>query len=134
MWLCTKSQIACTRAQPGGVLPNSVQAMSRQLVGLAIAAAQQEDQRSCGRSLDGMLRRVRHDRIGQSGVRDDRVGDDAQLAGRRDEPAADIAEHVAINRERAQRRDADQIGHEQIGAREGCTFSISTIGVGAANS
>jgi hypothetical protein len=44
MWLWTKSQIACTRAQPSGCLTEQLPSDVGQVIGLAIAAAEQENQ------------------------------------------------------------------------------------------
>ena len=70
-----------------------------QLIGFAVATAQQEHQRVIGQFLNRHLPGVLGDAFGQARVFDDRVGRQAQLSGRRQNPAAPVAKQVAIGRD-----------------------------------
>ncbi len=88
-------------------------------VGLAVAAAEQIDDGLRRQILDRMLRGRRHDHIGQTAVAHRAVGGKAHPAGRRDDPAAPVAEAVAIGRDGHGRTGGEIIGHDDIGgARE----------------
>jgi hypothetical protein len=105
--------MACTRAQPVGARPNSCQAIVGQLVGLAIAAAEQVDQRRLRQVLDRrLLRPGRHD-VGQAAVVDHTVGV-GDAAGRRDDPAAPVAEQVAVGGDRHRRVGDAVVGHQDV--------------------
>ena len=67
-----------------------------ELVGFAIAAAEQKRQSFVRQLFDRTLARVQFDRIGQAAVLDDGVGRNREVAGRRDEPPHGIAECIEI--------------------------------------
>ena len=79
----------------------------RQLVDVAIAAADQIDHRVVGQFRDRMQPRAGRHRIGQAGILDQEIVADLDLAGRRHDPGADIAEHVDIVMARDLRRKLD---------------------------
>jgi hypothetical protein len=95
MWWWTKSQIAWTRAQPVGPEPNSRQAVVGELVGLAVAAAEQVDQGVFGQVLDRRPAAPSAPRVGQAVVVHQRVG--AQVSRPR---GAMIRLHQLPNRSR----------------------------------
>ena len=111
--------------------------MSREPVGLAVAAAEQEDEHLVGQVLDRMLARLRADGVGRAGVADDEVGRRRSVA-----PAgatirrADVAEAVAIvgHRECAGSKAMRVRASIRSGTREGWTLSTSSIGVGCGHS
>ena len=82
MWLWTKSQTACTRAQPGCGGAEELPGEVEHAVALAEAAGEQEDQRLVGQLLDRVLAGVGDHRVGQAAVADHRVGGDADTARR----------------------------------------------------
>ena len=112
--------------RPGGV---------RQPVGFAIPAAEQIDQtpreaairpapaRSSGACSSGAPLSSRHERAA-----------DPQPPRGRQDAMADIAEHVAVEAGLEWRIELDTVRRQQVLARDGCTFRISSIGVGAGQS
>jgi len=64
---------------------------------------------------DLVLASHRLDRIGQSRIRDQRVGGDLELARRRHQPRAGVPERVLIARDRQRGRSAKLIRLEQVG-------------------
>ena len=87
----------------------------RKPVGLAIAAAEQIDQRIRGQILDRVLSGRSKHRIGQAAVAHHAVAGKADAAGGRDHAAAPIAEHVAIGRDLDDRVGGEEIRHDDIG-------------------
>ena len=71
-----------------------------QLVGLAIAARHQIQQHFVRQLVDRNLLRGRHHHVGQSGIAHQRAAAQGDAAGRRHQPAADIAETVAVKADR----------------------------------
>ena len=61
-----------------------------------------------------VLPRRRLDRIGQPAIGNDRVGGDFNLARRRHQPAAEVAERIQITRDRQRRPDAQVIGLDEV--------------------
>ena len=72
----------------------------RQRIGLAVSAAEQEDERVARKRLDRYFARSWNDAIGQAAVGDHGVGGDAEQTGGRDDARAEIAETVDVGRER----------------------------------
>ena len=88
----------------------------RQPIGLAIAAGEQELQRLGGKLLDRMLDGSRErPAIPFAGIVDDRIGQNLEMAGRREEAIAPIAETIAIAFERDTRARDDIIRLFEIG-------------------
>ena len=87
-----------------------------QPIGLAIAAAEQKDQRLLGQILDrdAARPRARPHRAGRC-RRTDAVGRQPHAAGGRDDPAAPVAEAVAIGRDRHGGIGGQVIRHDDVG-------------------
>src|ERR1700738_2202262 len=62
-----------------------------------------------------MLRGRRDDHIGETAIAHRPIGREAHAAGRRDDPAAPVAEAIAISRDRYGRADSEVIGHYDVG-------------------
>ncbi len=84
-------------------------------VGFAVAAAEQVDQRIRRQILDGVLHGRGNDHIGQAAVAHRAVRRETHTAGGGDNPAAPIAEAVAIGRDRHRRAGGEVIGHDDVG-------------------
>ena len=111
--------MAWTRGQPCGVASNSFHGDVRKPVGLAIAAAEQVDQRLRRQLLDCVLPRGGHHRIGQAAVAHHAVSEKTHRARRRNDTAAPIAEAVTIGRDRHARAGGEKVGDDDVGcARE----------------
>jgi hypothetical protein len=67
-----------------------------ELIGFAVTARHQVDQHVVGQSFDRQLSGIFRDHIGQAGIAHQRMAAQRDAAGRRDQPAANIAEGVAI--------------------------------------
>jgi hypothetical protein len=88
-------------------------------IGLAVAAAQQEDEAVLREILDRVLLRRGGDHVGLTAVVDDRVGGEPERARGRDDAAAPVAEGVAVRGDGDRGAGDEVIGHDQIGdARE----------------
>ena len=104
-------------------------------VGVAVAAAQQEDEHVVRQVLDRVLLGVRHDRVGQAGVADQEVRRDRQPPLGRHDARADVAEAVAVVARLDRRVEADLVRPlDRSGRRDGWTLSTSSIGVGCGHS
>ena len=114
-WECTKSQIACTRAQPGGVWPNSDHAASIRRSVSQYRLASRNTSASCGSSATSCWRAAGSTASGSPLIRDQRVGENFELARRRHQAGADVAECVEIARERHRGRDAKLVGLDDVG-------------------
>ena len=113
---CTKSQIACTRGQPCGDLPNSRPGELRQPIGLAVAAAEQKDERIDRQRLERALGSPRRNLVGLAAVERQEIGGNRQPPGRRADDVTDIAVAVQILRGRDERRDPHPVRREQFDA------------------
>ena len=92
----------------------------RQLVGLAIAAAEEIDQHVVGKLGHGDFAGRGVDRIGEAEVAGDAVSRDRRLAGRRHEAAAHVAEAVKIAAHlRGVRADRELVLAHDVGAALG---------------
>ena len=98
-WECTKSQIAWTRAQPSGVLPNSDQASVIEPLGLAVAAAEQEHQRVVRQSPTSCWRALGSTASGRPESATIASVEISIWPGRRHQTAADVAERIEIARD-----------------------------------
>jgi hypothetical protein len=85
-----------------------------QPLGLAISAGQQEHQGVVRKLSDFVLAGGRLDHVGQSRIRHQGVGANVQLARRRHQTGADVAERVEIAGERHRRRNAKLIGLDDV--------------------
>src|ERR1700691_4695989 len=79
-------------------LPEKIPRYVGELLGLAVAAAQEKNQRVLGQFLDGMLLRVRGNYIGLAGILDDCRVTYGELSGRSDEARAPVTVAIAISR------------------------------------
>ena len=87
----------CLNAVPsGGRLTEEVPRGLRQAIGVAISAAEQEDQRFLWQVRNRNLLCVGNDDVREATVVDDRVRPDARAAGGRNDAGAPVAEVVAI--------------------------------------
>ena len=92
----TKSQIAWTRPQPGGDVAEQVPGDLAQAVGFAVAAAHQVDERLVGQFRHRHFPRVGRHPVQLAAVLDGRIAPHGEVAGGRHEPAAPVAEHIAV--------------------------------------
>jgi hypothetical protein len=83
-------------------------------IGVAVAAAEQVEQRLLRQGLHGVLHRRRRDRVGLAGVAHDGAGAQRDQARRRDEARTPVAEGVAIGRGLNGGLDAKMIGRFEI--------------------
>ncbi len=90
-----------------------------QLVGLAVAARHQIEQHVVGQLIDRKLLRGRHDGIGQSGIPHQRAAAQCHAAGRRHQPAADVAKAVVVKSDRHVRLGDDGFGADDVGTARG---------------
>ena len=87
----------------------------REPVGLAIATPQQVHKGVFGQVVHRVLLRRSFDPIGGPGIVDDRVGTEAHLTLGGDDPAAPVAETVAISFDGDGRVDHEVIGFQEVG-------------------
>ena len=111
--------MACTRAQPSGVLPKRDQAAVIRRSVSQYRAGQEEHQCVVGQLGDLMLACRRFDRIGQAGIRDQRIGGNFHPARRRHQPGADITECIQVARRRQRRRQTQLVGLDDVDAARG---------------
>ena len=90
------STTAWTRAQPGSSAPKWRHALRAELVGQAVAAGQQVDQRVVGQGRNRDLRRARCDRIGRAGHEHLRLVAQRRLTLGERQPLATVAEGVEV--------------------------------------
>ena len=90
-----------------------------QLIGLAIAAAEQEQERVVGQPLDGNLGSLRHHRLQQAAVGNGAVKTQGNFARRRQEPSALVAERVGVGRGGDSRHAAERRLGLHVGAALG---------------
>jgi len=83
-------------------------------IGLAVSAAQQEDQRVVRQFRDLVCARRRFDRVGQARIRDQRVRGNCELACRRHQSATEIAERIQISCHRQRGCDAKLVGLDHV--------------------
>ena len=86
-----------------------------QTIGLAIAAAEQVDERVRGQLFDSVLASIGKGWIRQATVANDAVGRKTHGAGRRNDTAAPITKEIAIGCDRHQRAGSQEIGHDNVG-------------------
>ena len=86
-----------------------------QPIGLAVAAAHEVDEALVGQIRHGEFPCARDDRVGLAPVFDRRVAPKRQVAGRRDKPAAAVAEEIMIGGRRDFGHGEDGFGHADIG-------------------
>ena len=118
-------------AYPGAVLPKSCQAVSRQQIGLTIAAAQQEHEGIFGQILHGVLPGGGHNLIRPAAISDYAVGRQAEAARRRQDAVAPVSEGVAIAGDGNGWLGGKAIGNDDVGRRVNRGYSRwRMIGVG----
>ena len=103
-----------------------------EVIGFAVAAARQENQRVVGQVLHRALLRRGIDRIGHAGVVHHRAGGDPDTALRRDDPTAPVAETVAVTLHRHVGIVVTRSGATRSATRE--CFSRSSMGVACGQS
>jgi hypothetical protein len=84
-------------------------------IGLAVAAAQEKEQRLLGQVLDSVLLRRGDGRIGGATVPKHSARREADPAAGRHDPGAPIAETVAIARDGHHRVGAETVGKDDVG-------------------
>jgi hypothetical protein len=91
----------------------------RELVGIAVARAQQVDHHVIGQVLHRDLPGLRHDEVGLSGVLDGEVRRDEQLPRRRDDAVADVVERIPVFVCGERRIEGDRLWAQEIGQPAG---------------
>ena len=99
----------------GGRLVEQRPGRLRKAVGLAVATPQQVHQSLFGQVLDRVLLRPLFDSVGRPRVADDRISPEMNFPLRSDDPAAPIAEPVAVGLYRCGRVDDERVGSQQVG-------------------
>ncbi len=101
---------------PGRGTAEQVPGLGHQLVGLAVAAAQQVHQGFIGQLVHGHLLRVHYHRVGPAAVCDHRIGEQGERAGRRHQAGAHIAEAIVVLVQRHLGAGAQLLADDQVGA------------------
>ncbi len=89
--------------------------LPHQTLGLAVSAAKQEHQRVVRQFCDFVLPRRQFDRIGQTRICDQGIRGNCELAHRRHQPRAHVAERIQVSREGQRGPGAKLIGLDDVG-------------------